>query len=80
MTDSRESGFFMSGDKIMPDICDDAAETEQRLLDVALANRPVAEPRATECKFCGDDELMPGSNYCSPECCRKHELRQRRMM
>ena len=79
MTDSRESGFLCP-EINMCDIADEAADLEQQILAVALANRPVPEPRATECKFCGDDELIPGSNYCSPECCRKHELRQRRVM
>ncbi|QKJ88077.1 hypothetical protein PMPD1_3147 [Paramixta manurensis] len=64
----------------MCDIADEAAQLEEHNIRVALANIKKPEPRATECQFCGDDELMPGSNYCSPECCRKHELRQRRMM
>lgn len=64
----------------MCDIADEASIQEEQLISIALANRQTPEPRSTECKFCGDDELMPGSNYCSPECCRKHELRQRRVM
>lgn len=62
------------------DPIDAASELEALNIKLALANRPIAEPRATECKFCGDDELMAGSNYCSPECCRKHELRMRRVL
>ncbi len=62
----------------MSDIADQASQLEEHNITVALANIQKPEPRATECRLCGDDALMPGSNYCSPGCCRKHEIKMRR--
>lgn len=56
-----------------PDAIDEAAEREQQMIDVALANREKPEPRSPVCRNadCGQPSLK-GSSYCCRECCKDH--------
>lgn len=49
------------------DPIDEAAEREQQLIQVALANREIPQPPSPECKNCGE-QSQPGTSYCSSEC------------
>ena len=55
-----------------PDIADEAAEREQQLIEVALANRPKPQMVYTgECHWC--EEPIDKGNFCSGECRIDHE-------
>lgn len=56
------------------DPIDDAAELELLNTQIALANRPLPEPRSPICRNgdCGEPS-REGCSYCSPECRQDHE-------
>ncbi|WP_312631005.1 hypothetical protein [Pantoea piersonii] len=55
-----------------PDIADEAAEREQQLIALALANRPVPQMTYTgECHYC--EEPIDKGHFCSDECRTDHE-------
>lgn len=58
----------------MCDIADNASDLEMLNTEIALANRPLPEPRSPICKNadCGEPS-REGCNYCSPECRQDHE-------
>ncbi|MDU5828518.1 MAG: hypothetical protein E6Z60_16585 [Mixta calida] len=66
------------------DPIDEAAEREQQLIEIALANRPA--PQMTyngECHWC--NESIDKGHFCSDECRTDHERmvwaeKQRRLM
>lgn len=55
------------------DPIDEAAEREQLMIIVALANRQKPAPRSSVCLNgdCGEPS-QNGSSYCSRECCEDH--------
>nr|DAL17976.1 MAG TPA_asm: DNA-directed RNA polymerase subunit alpha [Caudoviricetes sp.] len=54
------------------DILDEAAEREQQLIAVALANRPLPQMTYTgECHYC--EEPIDKGHFCSDECRADHE-------
>ncbi|AUY27153.1 hypothetical protein [Mixta calida] len=66
------------------DPIDEAAEREQQLIAVALANRPAPSVEFTgKCHYC-EEEISKG-HYCSAECREDHSRvvwaeKQRRLM
>ncbi len=55
-----------------PDIADEAAEREQQLIEVALANRPKPQMVYTgECHWC--EEPISKGHYCDASCREDHE-------
>lgn len=55
-----------------PDPADEAAEREQRLIEVALANRPKPQMVYTgECHWC--EEPISKGHYCDASCREDHE-------
>ena len=53
------------------DPIDEAAEREQQLIEVALANRPRPEVEFTgKCHYC--EETISKGHYCSAECREDH--------
>ena len=55
-----------------PDPIDEAAEREQQLIELALANRPVPQMTYTgECHYC--EESIDKGHFCSDECRTDHE-------
>lgn len=58
----------------MCDIADNASDLEMLNTEIALANRPLPEPRSPVCRNgnCGEPS-REGCNYCSPECRQDHE-------
>lgn len=66
------------------DFLDEAAEREQQLIEIALANRPAPQMTFTgKCHYC--EEKISKGHYCSAECREDHERmvwaeKQRRLM
>lgn len=55
-----------------PDPADEAAEREQQLIEVALANRPKPQMVYTgECHWC--EEPISKGHYCDASCREDHE-------
>ena len=55
-----------------PDPIDEAAELEQRMIEVALANRPRITAAFTgQCHWC--EEPIDKGHYCDAECRCDHE-------
>ncbi len=55
-----------------PDIADEAAEREQQLIALALANRPKPQMVYTgECHWC--EEPISKGHYCDASCREDHE-------
>lgn len=55
-----------------PDPIDEAAEREQQMIEVALANRPKPQMIYTgECHWC--EEPIAKGHYCDSECREDHE-------
>ena len=55
------------------DFLDEAAEREQQLIAVALANRPAPQMIYTgECHYC--EEPISSGHFCSHHCRKDHEL------
>jgi len=58
------------------DILDDAAELEQQMIEIALANRKHPEMVFTgACYYCED--AVPAGCFCSAECREDYELIER---
>lgn len=54
------------------DILDDAAELEQQMIEIALANRPKPTMTYTgKCHWC--EETIDKGHFCSDECRADHE-------
>ena len=54
------------------DILDEAAEREQQMIEIALANRPKPNMVYTgECHWC--EEPIDKGHYCDAECREDHE-------
>ncbi|PKH21432.1 hypothetical protein CIG19_16665 [Enterobacterales bacterium CwR94] len=54
------------------DILDEAAEREQQMIELALANRKKPTVEFTgKCHFC--EEVISKGHYCSSECREDHE-------
>lgn len=54
-----------------PDPADEAAELEQQMIKIALANRRHPEMTFTgACYYC--EEAVPVGCFCSPECCEDY--------
>ena len=50
-----------------PDAADEAAEREQQMIEVAIANRPLPQMTYTgECHYC--EEPIDKGHFCSHEC------------
>ena len=61
-----------------PDAADEAAEREQQLIEVALANRP--KPSMTFTGFCQNGDCGESVNkgfFCCPECREDYERIER---
>ncbi|QGY31319.1 hypothetical protein [Pantoea cypripedii] len=55
---------------------DEAAEREQQMIAVALANRKRPEMKFTgRCYYCG--EVIPKGNFCDEGCCHDYERLER---
>ena len=55
------------------DILDEAAEREQQLIEVALANRPKPEVEFIgKCHWC--EESIAKGSYCNADCRHDHEV------
>lgn len=55
-----------------PDPADEAAEREQQMIEIALANRRHSEMTLTgACYYC--KEAVPAGCFCSPECREDYE-------
>ncbi|MDE1188534.1 MAG: hypothetical protein PW844_18985 [Pantoea sp.] len=58
------------------DPIDEAAEREQQMIAVALANRKRPEMKFTgRCYYCG--EVIPKANFCDEGCCQDYERLER---
>lgn len=59
-----------------PDPVDEAAEREQQMIEIALANRKHPEMVFTgACYYC--EEAVQAGCFCSPECCEDFQLIER---
>lgn len=59
-----------------PDIADEAAEREQQMIEIALANRKHPEMRFTgACYYC--EEAVPAGCFCDEDCRSDYERIER---
>lgn len=60
----------------LPDPADEAAEREQQMIEIALANRPYTTMQFTSACYNCEESVYKGF-FCCPECCEDYERIER---